>query len=226
MKKFLLLTLIISILLSFGSFAFAESTPESIIDEAISVLEEFSSESDVSDMASMLKTSHAIAIVPSMVKAGFLIGGEYGEGLVLRHEKGKWYGPSFYNLGGGSFGFQIGAQKVSLLLAVINEKGVRAFMNSKTKLGGDIGIAAGSLGRRAEAATDAQAKASIYSYSMSKGLFAGVSLEGSVISISVKRNQQYWGEKISASDALSKPATDKKIQPLLKILDNLIKEAK
>ncbi len=144
----------------------------------------------------------------------------------MRHEKGKWYGPSFYNLGGGSFGFQIGAQKVSLLLAVINEKGVRAFMNSKTKLGGDIGIAAGSLGRRAEAATDAQAKASIYSYSMSKGLFAGVSLEGSVISISVKRNQQYWGEKISASDALSKPATDKKIQPLLKILDKLIKEAK
>ncbi|MBR0252277.1 MAG: hypothetical protein IJQ57_02890 [Synergistaceae bacterium] len=91
MKKFLLLTLTISILLSFYSFAFAESTPESIIDEAISVLEEFSSESDVSDMASMLKTSHAIAIVPSMVKAGFLLGGEYGEGLILKHEKGKWY---------------------------------------------------------------------------------------------------------------------------------------
>ncbi|MBR1439177.1 MAG: lipid-binding SYLF domain-containing protein, partial [Synergistaceae bacterium] len=176
-------------------------------------------------MADTVRTSHAIAIVPSMVKAGFIIGGEYGEGLILRHKDGKWYGPSFYNIGGGSFGFQIGAQSVALLMAVINEKGVGAFTGSKTKLGGDIGIAAGPVGRRAEAATDAQAKASIYSYSMSKGLFAGLSLEGSVISISVKRNNEYWGGKVSAKEALNKPATDKRILPLIKELDALIKKA-
>ena len=114
---------------------------------------------------------------------------------------------------------------MSLLLAVINEKGVNAFMSSKTKLGGDIGVAAGPVGRRAEAATDAQAKASIYSYSMSKGLFAGVSLEGSVISISVKRNGEYWGGKVTAKEALQKPAKDKRILPLIKALESLIKKA-
>ena len=223
MKKFLLLFVILCALCS---CAFADTTPKEIIDDSIKIINEMFSEDDVSDLASTLRSSHAIAIVPSMLKAGFLIGGEYGEGLVLRRKDGKWFGPSFYNIGGGSFGFQIGAQSVSLLLAVINEKGVEAFMSSRTKLGGDIAVTAGPVGRRAEAATDAQVKASIYSYSMTKGLFAGFSLEGSVISISVKRNQEYWGKKISASDALEKPANSKMIQPLLKVLDKLVKEAK
>ena len=99
-------------------------------------------------------------------------------------------------------------------------------MSSKTKLGADVSIAAGPTGRRAEAATDAQAKASIYSYSISKGLFAGVSLDGSVISISVKRNKEYWGEGVSAAQALDKPATDKRIIKLTQALDELIKKAK
>ena len=99
-------------------------------------------------------------------------------------------------------------------------------MSSKTKLGGDVAVAAGPVGRRAEAATDAQAKASIYSYSMSKGLFAGVSLEGSVISISVKRNKEYWGNKVSAKDALQKTANDKRIKPLIDALNKLMKKAK
>ncbi len=190
------------------------------------MIQEISAQGDARDMGKTLKTSYAVALVPAMLKAGFVIGGEYGEGLILKRENGKWYGPSFYNLGGGSFGFQIGAQKISLLLAVINEKGVRAFLNSKTKLGGDIAVAAGTLGRRAEAATDAQAKASIYSYSMSKGLFAGVSLEGSVISRSVKRNKEYWGSEVTAAEAITREATDKRILPLIEVLEELIKKAK
>ena len=212
-------------LLIFAGSSFAAASPESIINGAVSIIEEMSSENDVSTMADTVKTSRAIAIVPSMVKAGFILGGEYGEGLILRHDNGKWYGPSFYNIGGGSFGFQAGIQEVGLLLAVINERGVGAFMGSKTKLGGDFAVAAGPVGRRAEAATDAQIKASIYSYSISKGLFAGVSLDGSVISISVKRNKQYWGDKVTAKDALQKPADDERIQPLIKALDELIKKA-
>ena len=161
-----------------------------------------------------------------MVKAGLIIGGEYGEGLILRREKGRWYGPSYYNLGGGSLGLQIGAQKISLVLVVTNEDGVRAFLNSRTKLGADVSVAAGPTGRRAEAATDAQAKASIYSYSMTKGLFAGVSLEGSVISVSVKRNEDYWKKKLSADDALKQLAKDKRILPLTGALDNLARKAR
>ncbi len=224
-KNFLKVTLALVFVVLFSSLCFADSTADSIISEAISMVKEMSVQKDASDMAKTLRTSHAIALVPSLVKAGFVFGGEYGEGLILVHKNGKWYGPSFYNLGGGSFGFQLGAQKISLLLAVINEKGVNAFVSSKTKLGGDIGIAAGPVGRRAEAATDAQAKASIYSYSMSKGLFAGLSLEGSVISVSVKRNSEYWGKKLNAYDALQKPAKGKSIQPLLKELNDLLKKA-
>ena len=224
MKK-LCVALLLIFVFTCGS-AFASQTASDIIQDSISMLNEISGQDDAENMAKTLKTSYAVALVPSMVKAGLLIGGEYGEGLILRHENGKWFGPSFYNIGGGSFGLQLGAQKVSLLLAVINQKGVEAFMSSKTKLGGDVGIAAGPVGRRAEAATDAQAKASIYSYSMSKGLFAGVSLEGSVISISVKRNKEYWGANTTAKEALNKPANDPRIKPLIEVLNNLIKKSK
>ena len=206
--------------------AYADTTAQEIIDDSLAVVKEMSDEEDADSMGETLLGSYAVAIVPSMVKAGLLIGGEYGEGLILHRENGKWYGPSFYNLGGASFGLQIGAQNVSLLLAVINRRGAEAFMHSKTKLGGDVSVAAGPLGRRAEAATDGRVEASIYSYSMTKGLFAGVSLDGSVVSISVKRNKEYWGEGITAEDALKKPATDKRIQPLLKALDELIAKGK
>ena len=212
------------ILLSVG--VAAADAPDKIIKDSIDVLKEMAAQEDAASMADVVKDAHAVAIVPAMVKAGLILGAEYGEGLILKREKGKWYGPSFYNLGGGSLGLQLGAQKISLLLVVTNEKGVKAFLNSKTKLGGDISVAAGPTGRRAEAATDAQAKASIYSYSMTKGLFAGFSLEGSVLSISVKRNEEFWKKKTSADDALKTPAKDKRIQPLIKALDDLSKKAK
>ncbi|MBQ6773207.1 MAG: lipid-binding SYLF domain-containing protein [Synergistaceae bacterium] len=225
MKKFLALSLLLVFVLSSPVMA-AYQSPADIINDSLSMLHEAGKLGDAKDMAKTLKTSYAIALVPSMLKAGFVFGGEYGEGLILQRKNGKWYGPSFYNISGGSFGFQLGMQQVSLLMAVINKKGVDAFLHSRTKLGGDVGIAVGPVGRRAEAATDARARASIYSYSISKGLFAGVSLEGSVISISVKRNKEYWGKKIAAVDALNIPATDKRIQPLIKALDELISMAK
>ena len=222
--KRLFFSLVITLVIASSAFA-ANTIPEQIISDAKAMLKEISEQEDSSGMEDTLRGSYAVAIVPSMVKAGLLIGGTYGEGLILRRENGKWYGPSFYNIGGASFGLQAGAQEVALLMAVINERGVEAFLSSRTKLGGDVSIAAGPVGRRAEAATDAQAKASIYSYSISKGLFAGFSLDGSVISISVKRNKEYWGESISAADALQKPATDKRITPITKMLDDLIKKA-
>ena len=223
MKK--ILALILVFVLSAPAMA-AYQSPEAIISDALSMIREAGSSGDARDIAKTIKTSHAIALVPSMLKAGFVFGGEYGEGLILRQENGKWYGPSFYNISGGSFGFQLGMEQVSLLLAIINEKGVDAFLHSRTKLGGNIGIAVGPTGRQFEAATDGRARASIYSYSLTKGLFAGLSLEGGVVSVSVKRNKQYWGDKITGIDALSKPATDKRVQPLIQALNELLKKAK
>ena len=236
MKKFfyaLSLALVLSVLGAGVCFA---SSAEGLIQEALTALTEMSSAKDAQSMAKTLSGSYAVAIVPSFVKAGFVFGGSYGEGLILKRENGKWFGPSFYNLGGGSVGLQIGVQDASLFLVVINKKGVDAFLSSKTKLGGDFSVAAGPVGRTAEAATDAQMKASIYSYSMTRGLFAGVALDGSVLSISVKHNNEFWkgfkkadkdGDgKVSAKEALTIPATDKRILPLTKALDEFIKKAK
>ncbi|MDR1732142.1 MAG: lipid-binding SYLF domain-containing protein [Synergistaceae bacterium] len=210
----------------FVSSAEADSTANSLIEDAIEVLNEMSRQEDASSMGELLQDARAVAFVPGFVKAGFIIGGEYGEGLILRREGKKWYGPSFYNLGGGSVGLQIGAQKISFVLVITNEAGVDAFLKSRTKLGGDVAIAAGPVGRRGEAATDGQMKASIYSYSLTKGLFAGVSLDGSVISVSVKRNKEYWKKETSADQALKNPATDKRIQPLIRAIEKVSKAKK
>ena len=225
-RRFLLTVIavfFVSVLLVVPGFA---ESPDGLIKDSIDVLKEMTKEDDIGSMADVIENAHAIAFVPSMVKAGLILGGEYGEGLVLRKEGGKWYGPSFYNLGGGSFGLQIGAQKVSLVLVVNNTDGVEAFLRSKTKLGADASVAAGPVGRRGEAATDAQLKASIYSYSMTKGLFAGVSLEGSVLSISVEKNKEFWKKDISAKDALMTRATDKRILPLIEEIERVAQKAK
>lgn len=224
-KKFMAVFTLVFLLGSFGAFPASATDADSLVRDAIDVLKEMEGQDDVGSMADVIEGAHAIAFVPSMVKAGLVIGGEYGEGLILRKEGKKWYGPSFYNLGGGSFGLQIGVQKISFILVVNNEKGVEAFLRSKTKLGADVAIAAGPAGRRGEAATDAQLKASIYSYSMTKGLFAGVSLDGSVLSISVKRNKEYWDKEMSAENALKTPATDKRILPLIKEVERISKKA-
>jgi lipid-binding SYLF domain-containing protein len=223
-KRKILAALFVFLLAIAGPAAAADT--DSLIRDSIQTLKDMESENDVKDMAHVLKEAHAVAFVPSMVKAGFILGGEYGEGLVLRKEGGKWFGPSFYNLGGGSVGLQIGVQKTAFVLVVNNKNGVDAFLRSKTKLGADVAVAAGPMGRRGDAATDAQMKASIYSYSMSKGLFAGVSLDGSVLSISVKRNREYWKKDISADDALKRPATDRRILPLIQEIEKISKKAK
>ena len=213
-----ILLVLFTFLTVFSSTAHA-SLPTSLINDSVKVLQTMKSQNDSMNMAKVIEDAHAIAFVPSMIKAGLVVGGEYGEGLILRKRDGKWHGPSFYNIGGGSFGLQIGAEKIALVLVVNTSKGADAFLKSKIKLGADVGIAAGPIGRRGEAATDSKAKAAIYSYSMTEGLFAGVSLEGSVISISVKRNQEYWNKNISDEEALNTPATDERILPLIKEIE-------
>jgi len=226
MRKFLGV-LVLLLCVSFAGSAFAATTPDKIIADSLGVIKEMTAKDDAKDVAEMLKDAKAVAIVPSLFKAGFLFGGEYGEGLILRHENGKWFGPGFYNISGGSFGLQVGAQSIALVLVITNEKGVNAFLKSKSKLGGDVAVAAGPVGRRIEGATDGKGKASIYSYSISRGLFAGVSLEGSIVGISVKRDEQYWNKKnFKAVDALKVQATDPRMKDLTKALDELIKKAK
>ena len=184
-------------------------------------------EQDADALADVIKSGKGVAIFPAVTKGGLGIGGQTGEGLVLlRGSNGGWYGPAFMGINGASIGFQIGLQSVGLVLVITNEQGLRAFTGGNSfKLGADASIAAGPIGRDASAATDGRAKASIYSYSMSKGLFAGLSVEGSVINQNRDANKAYWGRDMSAASALKKPANSSKIAGLVKALNNLMKKA-
>ena len=142
----------------------------------------------------MFAEAHAIAVIPDVVKAGLVIGGRGGKGLVsVRSPDGTWSNPSFIKLGGGSIGFQAGVQSSDVILVFRSPRGVDNIVNGKFTLGADASVAAGPVGRTAQAATDEQLKAEIYSYSRARGLFAGVALDGTVLRIDHRANQRAYG---------------------------------
>ena len=205
----------------------AQTQHEKHIQMAVELIKKMEAQNDTATMAQTVKSAKAVAIFPNLIQAGLGIGGMSGEGVVLiKNSKGGGNGPSFASLVGGSFGLQIGIKEVGLVLAIVNDKGLQAFTGGKGfKLGGDISVAAGPVGRDAQAATDSRLDASIYSYSMSKGLFAGMALSGSTINVNGDANKAYWGKATDAKTALSKSASGAKIKPLVKELNNLIKLA-
>ncbi len=205
--KVLVAALTLSLLAAGG--AWADKKPAQVVDEARAVLKEVMASPDRSIPKDLLKSCAGVAIVPSVVKGGFVLGGAFGRGVVLsKSASGNWSGPAFIDMGGGSLGFQVGLQAIDLILVVMNERGMKSFLKSKFKLGADVGVAAGPAGRRAEASSDLQFKAEIYSYSRSKGLFAGVSLEGMVVSVNEEFINQYYGEPWSVDDILFKKKSE------------------
>lgn len=189
------------------------------------VLEEMTAQYDVGAMAALVKQAKGVAIFPSVLKAGLVLGGRYGEGLVLRRDNGNWYGPYFVSIKGVSYGLQVGVQSTALVMVINNERGMQGFTGDKVTLGGEVGVAAGPIGRQAGAATDTDFKAEIYSYSMSRGAFAGMSLEGSVIEAAKGANVDYWGSELTVEQMLKKKATDSRIKGLVAELNNLAKLA-
>jgi SH3 domain-containing YSC84-like protein 1 len=144
--------------------------------------------------ASMLADAHGVAIVPNLIKLGFVVGGQRGKGVVIVREKdGTWRAPLFITLTGGSIGWQAGAQSSDIILVFKTQKSVEGMLSGKFTLGADASVAAGPVGRRAAAATDTELKAEIYSYSRGRGLFAGVSIDGSAIQVDDGANIAYYG---------------------------------
>ncbi|MFA0889788.1 MAG: lipid-binding SYLF domain-containing protein [Synergistales bacterium] len=223
---FLTLAVALAALIAPPAPAFAKTVNDRLVS-ATKAVREMSTQKDVETMADLVKGAKGVVIIPSYVKAAIGLGGAYGEGVVLRHDPatGRWYGPSFMNIAGASYGLQIGLQSTALLLVVTNQRGMERFYGDKVKLGADIDIAAGPVGRSAGAATDVNLKASIYSYSMSKGLFAGLSLGGAVMSTDEKANTSYWGAKYNPRTILDKPASASNVQPLLTALNELKRKA-
>jgi lipid-binding SYLF domain-containing protein len=151
---------------------------------------------------SMFDNAAAIVVIPSLVKAGFIIGARRGEGVMsVRGEKG-WTHPAFVNLTGGSIGWQAGVSSTDLILVFMSEKNVKALLNGEFTLGADAAVAAGPVGREASAGTNLSVKAEIYSYSRSRGLFAGVAIDGSQLGIDDDATARYYGEGMTASKVL------------------------
>ena len=148
----------------------------------------------------LLDTAEAIAVFPGVIKAAFLVGGRGGQGVISRRVKGGWTAPAFFNLGGGSFGPQIGAQKTDYILLIMNESGLNGLLKDKFELGGEVGISAGPVGREAAASTNPRLDAGILSYSRSKGAFIGAALKGAVITPDNDLNEAVYGKK--ADDVL------------------------
>jgi SH3 domain-containing YSC84-like protein 1 len=152
----------------------------------------------------LLDKADCVVVFPSVLKAAFIVGGSYGRGAMSCRRgdefRGPWGAPTMMALEGGSFGLQIGGEATDFVLLVMNERGARGILASKVKLGGDASVAAGPVGRASSAETDATLRAEILSYSRARGLFAGVSLEGSTIRPDNGDNQRVYGRKIPARD--------------------------
>jgi lipid-binding SYLF domain-containing protein len=153
---------------------------------------------------SLLDKAECVVVIPSVLKAAFIVGGSYGRGAMTCRSgdnfNGPWGAPTMIALEGGSFGFQLGGEATDFVLLIMNEGGANAILESKVKLGGDASAAAGPVGRDAEAATDVTLRAEVLTYSRARGLFAGISLEGSTLRPDNDANERIYGKKLSAKE--------------------------
>ena len=188
----------------YGSAAKA-AEPEKVMKNAMTVLTEIRNAPDRCVPDELLARCEGLAIFPSVYKGGFVVGASYGNGLMaVRNPKtGKWRGPAFLQIGSGSFGWQIGVQATDLILVIMNQRGVNAFFKNNLTLGGDISVAAGPVGRKLKAGTDATLQAEVYSYSRSKGFFAGLSLVGAYMHHNYSADEAFYGRVLTPGEILS-----------------------
>ena len=178
------------------------ASEEARLKEASEVLTALRATPDKAIPQDVWDKAACVAVIPSVKKAAFVFGGEYGKGLMSCRQNGSWSAPIFMKLGKGSWGLQIGAQSIDLVLLVMNASGMEKMLRNKVSLGAEASIAAGPIGRDARAATDAQMKAEILSYSRAQGLFAGINFSGGVVKPDVDDNQDLYGSKASARDVV------------------------
>lgn len=187
----------LSLALSLAVAATAHAGPreDAQAENAVRVLAEIQAIPESSIPDKLLDEAKAIVIVPDTIKAGLVLGGRRGRGVLsVRTADGGWSNPSFVTLTGGSIGLQVGVQSADVVLVFRSERGLDSIVNGKFTLGADAGVAAGPMGRNAAAATDGQMKAEIWSWSRARGLFAGVALDGAVLSIDNRANEAVYGQ--------------------------------
>jgi len=170
------------------------------LNEAATVLRELRNTAEGGIPDSIFNKAHCVVVIPNLKKAGFIVGGEHGSGVMSCRRGNTWSPPVFMEMTKGSAGLQAGVQSTDLVLVVMNQSGAEKLLRNKVTLGADASVAAGPVGRAASAATDAQLSAEMLSYSRAKGLFAGVDLSGGSLNPDTSKNERAYGAKASARD--------------------------
>jgi len=205
MKKLFLLTLYVSLC----GVAFAadnqakQSKATDRVEAAADVLNQIQSAPDSGIPQEILGKAECVAVVPSMLKGGFIVGAKYGRGLATCRTPKGWSAPAFFMTTGGSVGFQIGGQAVDLVMLIMNDDGMQHLLSSKFELGADASVAAGPVGRHAEGNTDWKMRAQVLTYSRARGVFAGVSLNGAVVKQDKDATREFYGHMVTFKAALT-----------------------
>ena len=194
------------------------------VQSAADVLNAIQSAPDQGIPEEVLGSAECVAVVPSMLKGGFIFGARYGKGVASCRTAKGWSAPSFFGIKGGSFGLQIGGQAVDLVMLVMNQNGMHNMLNSKFKLGADASVAAGPVGRHAAADTDWKMRAQVLSYSRARGAFAGLELNGAVIDQDKDSTRDFYGHMVSTKASLQGEVESPKTA--YPFLDTLAKWAK
>jgi lipid-binding SYLF domain-containing protein len=231
MRNSLVLCLVLCLM---TTIALADDTPEAKnntkaagrIEAAGTVLDEIQQAPDNRIPEEVLGSAECVAVVPSMLKGGFVFGGRYGRGVAsCRNEKG-WSAPAFFTVTGGSFGLQIGGQAVDLVMLIMNKNGMNHLLSSQFKLGADASAAAGPVGRHASADTDWKMRAEVLTYSRARGLFAGLELAGAVIKQDKDSTREFYGRMVPFKTSLQgEIAAPKAAYPFLNTLAKWAQEA-
>jgi len=223
MKK----TLAVLLVLAMSAFAFGDdkkdekdaSKAEDRVQAAATVLDEIESAPDTGIPEEVLASAECVAVVPSLLKGGFIVAARYGRGVASCRTPTGWSAPAFIFTSGGSFGFQIGGQAIDLVMLIMNKDGLKNLLSSKFQLGADASVAAGPVGRHAAADTDWKLRAQVLTYSRSRGAFAGISLAGAVIKQDKDATREFYGRMVPFRTSLTgKVEAPKGAYPFLSVL--------
>ncbi|MBV9342906.1 MAG: lipid-binding SYLF domain-containing protein [Acidobacteria bacterium] len=219
MKKLFLPLVVLA--LAAGTFAATEDRDNRAaarVKAASRVLEEIQAAPDTGIPDEVMGSAECVAVVPSMLKGGFVFGARYGRGVASCRTPKGWSDPAFFTVEGGSFGLQIGGQAVDLIMLVMNHKGMENLLASKFKLGADASVAAGPVGRHAAADTDWKMRAQVLSYSRARGIFAGLELNGAVIRVDGDSTREFYGRLQPFSTTLQSASAPTAALPFLQDL--------
>ena len=204
MKRFLAVIALLCVAsIALASDPDEENKAEDRIKAAANVLVEIQSAPDQGVPEEVLGSAECVAIVPSMLKGGFIVGARYGRGVASCRTPKGWSAPAFFTVQGGSVGLQIGGQAVDLVMLIMNQDGMRNLLTSKFKLGADASVAAGPVGRHAAADTDWKLRAQVLSYSRARGAFAGLELSGAAIKQDKDSTREFYGRMVPFKTALT-----------------------